>query len=272
MSRALTSFAEAKDIGTQPRVRELLLSSRRWRTRCSSPITRASPRMGSRISTHRPPPNFSFFATRPAVLLLRSPKSVLSGFAKGLNVSSESPGESDLSMFQAGDAVHLFLSSPPLHPVHLTADTHVHTYRFLLFSISLSLSRRIRALDVATIYIPWYLRQVHACLRVAEDTACVPTRSPPVWVLHLYMYVRVAPIVRVFVPYPVEQRRWGPTSDRWYNWTGRSVLVSFLGLHSWNPFVSTHHSRLYYQLKNVSVALYGITFVPWVWYFKKLVV
>lgn len=41
------------------------------------------------------------------------------------------------------------------------------------------------------------------------------------------------------------------------NWTGQTVPVSFLGLHSWNPFVSTHHPRLYYQLKEASVALYA---------------
>lgn len=69
-------------------------------TRCSSPIARASPQMGSRISIHRPMPDFSFLRSNPLSFSFVHRK--VYGFAEGLGVSNESTDRATRSMFQRG--------------------------------------------------------------------------------------------------------------------------------------------------------------------------
>lgn len=192
--------------------------------------------MDSRINTHRPPPNFSFLLSNPLSFSFVHQKVSLKRIRWRTQRVQQVFGRALRSMFQARDADHLFLSL-----IHLTADTPTYTHTDFYLSLSLLY---LRELDAVTIYIPWCLRQVHACLRRKGHRMSAHTFTP-VWVLYRYTYVRVTLIALVLVPYRVEQRRWNLTNDRWYNWTSQTILVSFLGLHSWNFFVSTHHPRLY---------------------------
>lgn len=147
ISRFLTSFAKAKDTDIQPRVRELLLSSRRWRTRCSSPITRASPQMGSRISTHRPPPNFFFLLLDPLSFSFVRQKVTWADSLKD-STCPASLRQTDTFHVSGGDAD--CLSFYPLYTFPRT-HTHVHIYRFLPFSIFRVASRAWRGCNLYSV-------------------------------------------------------------------------------------------------------------------------
>lgn len=199
--------------------------------------------MGSRISTHRPPPNF--FLLLPDPLSFSFVRQKVS-WADSLKDSTcpASLRQTDTFHVSGGDADRLSFYPP----IHLSTDAHPRTHIQIFTFLHLSCS------FACLTWLQFIFRGVwdrYMRVFVAEDRMCAHMLLLT-WVLHLYMYMRVhvyvTPIVLVFVPYPVEQRRWDPTSDRWYNWTGQTVLVSFLGLHSWNSFVSTHHPRLYSRI------------------------
>lgn len=191
--------------------------------------------MDSRINTHRPPPNFSFLRSDPLSF----------SFVRQKVSWADMPKDSTCpASLRQSDTFHVSDEGrrSPLSIPHTPYRGHTPTYRFLPFSISLIPSRAWRGCNLYSVVFETgtYMR-----IFVAEDRMCAHT-FPCGCYIYMYMYVCVTSIAFVLVSYRVEQRRWDPTSDRWYNWTGRTIPVSSLGLHSWNLFVSTHHSRLYY--------------------------
>lgn len=216
----------------------MLLSSWRWRTRCSSPNARASPRMGSRTSTHRCP--IPLFCYQIHCL----PKKAFADSPKDSACPTSPPTERHVPCFQGG-AEHLSLYiCICLSPNTFREYTHLISTFPHLFCSPEHLARLQftfpgvwdRYMRVFVISEETYVcSHAHSCLRLY------------VWVCIMNVYVCVTLTIFVFVPYPVEQRRWDPISDRWYNWTGRTILTGqFSGITFLKP-LCLNSSRLLYS-------------------------
>lgn len=217
-------------------------ASRRWRTRCSFPIARASPQMNSRTSIHRPISLFCDPIHRP---FLSSTEKALRIRRRILGVSNESNNRVTRSMFQWREtslSLSLFLSGLP---TYISADTHT---KFSPFFISFVAPHAWRGCNLHSLV---FETGIHACFRRRGECKCVLAYSLSfvllyVWVCIMNVCVRVTLAIFVFVPYPVEQRRWDPTSDRWYNWTGRTIHTGqFAGITFLKPLCLNSSRQLY---------------------------
>lgn len=98
----------------------MLLSSRRWRTRCSSPNARASPRMDSRTSSHRR-------LISPFYCPIHCPPKSLCEFAD----SACPPTQGHVLCFQQGGAKHLSLS---ILYIYISPNTSFREYTHQIFT------------------------------------------------------------------------------------------------------------------------------------------
>ena len=100
--------------------------------------------MGSRISTHRPPPSFSFLWPDPLSFSFIRQKVSWADSLKDSTCPARVLSTAIRSMFQAGTQITSFYPLYTFPRIH----THIYTYRFLPFSISLVVSRAWRACNL----------------------------------------------------------------------------------------------------------------------------
>lgn len=217
----------------------MLLSSRRWRTRCSSPNARASPRMGSRTSTHRCP--IPLFCYQIHCL----PKKAFADSPKDSACPTSPPTERHVPCFQRGVQntslsiyVYVYLLTHP------SANTRTKFPPFLISFVASNAWRGCNlhslVFETGTCVSSSYQRRLYVCSHAYSRLRLY------VWVCIMNVYVCVTLTIFVFMPYPVEQRRWDPTSDRWYNWTGRTILTGqFSGITFLKPLCLNSSRQLY---------------------------